>query len=663
MTATRMWIGTRVIPFSLLLLAALPAQDAKRAVPLTRVMGRMELPVRLGPTGMSGYVYRDGIVVRQVEPKSPADGIVLPFDYIRGIQGQELPRAADPRRALGAAIEAAEGGDGKLKLTVLRNGREKRLVLQLKELGALSKTWPFDCKKSERILNDACAYLIRHQYESVLRTNHVTRGCNALLLLARGEPQDMELVRRAAYLLTDDALTAGYQGWSRSYSGIFLAEYYLATKDKVVLPKLRELARTIPAGQMACGSWGHRMPWDGYGAVNQIGLACYLAMILIEDCGISVDAEAMERSRSFFARYAGKGWIPYGDHLPWRGTSGNGKNALAAVAYGVLGGHERVCSDFARSTAASYESREMGHTGAFFSFLWGPIGAARAPRGELQRFLDQQRWYYALSRQGDGGFVCQPNPENLSGRTPGTYTNWGADGTTGGMALFLALPKARLRIFGKSEEGDESPQARMKTIDAFAMQAMRQDLKRGDYWLAEKRMMALERSRGKPLEELRRIKKRIEAHAGEVARGEDYHRQLRNAYKQPRAWRALEKMAKAKQSFYGHLAMETLAKGTRPAPKTQRWRPLWDSRKAKPFAHSGKLAKLRLRARCASGSKVYLNDVCIAEFGEQVGKRNAMDITLPKSVQRLLRPRGNRMRLEGTKKRDWIVLSVTGGRR
>ena len=511
MTGSDMTVSSLVLLSASVLLAP-PSPQVQELTP-TRVVRRMDLPVQLGPTGLSGYVFRSGIVVSAVQPRSPADGKVELGDLIQGAGGERFADGSDPRRALGAAITAAEAGSGLLELEVLRGSRTKTLRVRVEKLGAYAPTWPEGCAKSERILREAGQYLLRHQESAVIRPHAVVRGSNGLLLLALGEPEHMELARRAAYRIADDPLTAGYQGWSRSYSGIFLAEYYLRTKDPIVLPKLRELARTIPAGQMACGSWGHRMPFDGYGAVNQIGLACWLAMILIEDCGIEVDPEAMQRSARFFGSFAGKGWIPYGDHTPWRGNSGNGKNAIAAVAFDLLGGHAEETAEFGRTTAASFEHREEGHTGAFFSFLWGPLGAMRASQGELRGFLDGQSWYYDLARTHDGGIVCQPNPENLSGRTPGTYTQWGANGTTGAMAWPYALHTKRLRILGGEPEG-----VSMRDLDAWAKRAIRQDVRRGDFFLAKARLTALQRSAGQLPRGLSRVARSIEESEGRRSR-------------------------------------------------------------------------------------------------------------------------------------------------
>jgi len=41
------------------------------------------IPTVFGPTGMNGWVLNDSLVVREVEPGSPADGVVMPNDTIQ----------------------------------------------------------------------------------------------------------------------------------------------------------------------------------------------------------------------------------------------------------------------------------------------------------------------------------------------------------------------------------------------------------------------------------------------------------------------------------------------------------------------------------------------------------------------------------------------------
>ena len=409
--------------------------------------------IYLGPTGARGWLDGSRIHVQFISKGSPADGVLHVGDVIVGAGGKSLADWPDPRRVLGNAITAAEEpeGKGRLTLSVERDGEAEDVLVRIRALGKYSETWPFKCAKSKKILDQACKLLARGQYPDGHLQGELGMATSwgGLLLLASGDPKYLDAARRAAYSLAEQPY-AGIvlNAWPAGYGGLYLAEYYLATGDRSVLPKLQELATLIAEGQMACGSWGHSIPWGGYGAVNQVGEVCLIALILAAECGVKVDEAAIRKSALFFLKYAGKGSVPYGDHKPWMGEGGNGKDALAAVIFRLLGKEPEALDYFSRIVAAGYRSREEGHTGCYFSLWWGPIAAISAGEQRFRRFLDYQKWYYDLARTHDGGITCQPNAENLSGRTPGTYTWCGGEYTTGGMGLLYAMPRKKLRILG-----------------------------------------------------------------------------------------------------------------------------------------------------------------------------------------------------------------------
>ena len=397
--------------------------------------------------------------------------------------------------------------------------------------------------------------------------------------------------RRAAYWPTaQDYATVGLNSWPAGYGGLCVAEYYLATGDRTVLPWLERLAKVLAAGQMRCGSWGHSAPWGGYGAVNQVGLTCMIALILTRECGVPVDGAAIGRSADFFRKYAGKGWVPYGDHPPWLGRSGTGKNALAAVAFELLGGEAESVRYFARTVAASHPHREDGHTGSYISFFWGPLAAIHAGDPALRTLLDHQTWHYDLARTWDGGVVNLPNPENLGGRTPGHYTWCGTRHTTGGMALFYALPGRRLRILGapRSVFGASVPapvaaartlyeQRKWKELEAalgrltpehkrfagqlataarlqresvaFALRDFRSSIEEGDAYRASELLKSLERRIGKDNPELAAPQKLMAANEQWVEEGSKYYT----------AWSTLRDYTWQYWHYYGHRAKGLLA--------------------------------------------------------------------------------------------------------
>jgi len=554
---------------------------------------------------------------------APADGILQEGDVILGANGTRFEEDQDPRVILGNAITESETTErkGRLTLLVQRNGAERTAHVPLRVMGSYSPTWPFDCAKSARVLKEACARLAAMQYPDGHLQGELGMATTwaGLLFLASGDAQHLDNARRAAYWLTEQSYAdVGLNSWPCGYSGLFLAEYYLATGDRAVLPQLKALAELLARGQMRCGSWGHKGPWDGYGAVNQIGLTCLIALILTKECGIAVDEAALQRSAAFFRKYAGRGWVPYGDHRPWRGRSGNGKNALAAVAFELLGMEPDVVGEFSRSVAASYRYREEGHTGSYFSLFWGPLGAILAGDDRFRTFMDYQRWYYDLARTHDGGLVCQPNPENLSGRTPGHYTWCGPEFTTGGMALVYALPLKTLRILGagRSVFGRKlsAPLERARTLFeqrkwddlqarlgeiakspalsaeqkrlgdqlgaaaerhtqsvALALRAIKSNVREGDVYRASELLKSLERLLGKDDPQLSAVQKLVADNDRWVEEGRKYYQ----------AWSTLKDYTWQYWHYYGRQAKDLLER-VGPPPVSKDWHALVETSEKTP---------------------------------------------------------------------------------
>ena len=420
----------------------------------------------LGPTGARGWIWAwrlettdsRQILITHVDKGSPADGVLQIGDVILGVNGH--PFADDARKCFGRAITEAETAEnnGILKLIRWRNGTQRHVRLTLRVMGTYRDTAPFGCAKSEKILAAACRHIARHM------KGGIDGKINALALLASGKSDYLGLVRDYARKAGPPDLKLklfggqGMASWHWGYTNLFLTEYYLATGDRAVLPAIREHATKIAQGQSGVGSWGHGMAWPqlnagrlhgslgGYGALNQAGLVCHLSLVLARQCGVKDEAvaRAIERANRFFGFYIGKGAIPYGDHRPgWPVHDDNGKNSIGAVLFD-LQGHAAGARFFSSMTVASYGERERGHTGNYFSFLWGPLGASRAGPAAAAAFLKEQRWYYDLARRWDGSFRYQ----GAAGMAGGEHKYGGWD-CTGAYALAYALPLRKLHITGK----------------------------------------------------------------------------------------------------------------------------------------------------------------------------------------------------------------------
>ncbi len=406
--------------------------------------------MNMGPTGAAVWMRGYHFQVVAIDEGSPADGRLEFGDLVIGANDVLFGAETGHRRALGNAIEEAEGSGEALMLHIVRGDQKMDVAIPIPAMGSFADGWPDACDKSKRIVADASRLVLDAQQANgrIVTISNVGQTMGALLLLATGESAYMDAVRRAVY----HTASREYAGrpsnsWSMGYAGIMLAEYYLATGDDSVLEELQGIVDELVRGQMKSGSWGHRSPGRGYGALNQPGVTAALALVLARECGVSVDETALQRSLDFFSRFAQTGSIAYGDHMPGGSPDNNGTSASGAVLMHLAGRHEDAMA-FARSVALYHWGRERGHTGGFWSIMWGPLGAALAGEDALQTFMHEQTWYYNLSRTWQGGFVLLPYHEALTRFDGSTYITFGPVFSTGGIALAFVAPDRRLRILG-----------------------------------------------------------------------------------------------------------------------------------------------------------------------------------------------------------------------
>ena len=457
----------------------------------------------LGPTGALGWMYVEKgmteksrqILVTAVEKGSPAAGVLEVGDVILGVFGK--PFTEDARKSLGWAIGEAETekGKGLLPLTVWRKEKTQNINLKIQVMGTYSDTSPYNCPKAKKILDQGLAVMVKNMGKE--NGLHI----NELALLASGKSEYLELVRKSAHEVAagtpdaqemwKDSSKGGMRTWHHGYNNLFLCEYYLATGDKTVLPAIRSYTATIARGQGVFGTWGHGYvppaadgqlhgPVPPYGPVNATGLPCFISLVLAEKCGL-VDPElksAIARSSRFFGYYVGKGTIPYGEHRPGVGHDNNGKTSMAAMAF-ALQGRRAETQFFSKMVTASYESREWGHTGNGFSYLWGPIAANCGGPKAMAAFMKELRWYYDLARRWDGAFVNV----GTGGVVASGYH--GMLGSTGCYMLNYAAPLKKIALTGR----DAKPENWLS--DADVAEAVAAERWLGDYAHAKRTTVQL----------------------------------------------------------------------------------------------------------------------------------------------------------------------------
>ncbi len=411
----------------------------------------------LGPVGARGWYYTSEghsraarqIFVTEVAKGSPADGVLAKGDVILGVDG--APFSGDARVGFAHAITAAESAEGILRLVRWRSGKTEPVEIRLAVLGAYSATAPYDCPKSQRILELGCTALAKRMESPnyARRLNPIPRSLNALALLASGKREYLPLIKKEAVWAADFSADS-FMSWYYGYLMIFLGEYVAVTGDTSVLPGLKRLALETARGQSAVGTWGHRFAapngnLHGYGAMNQPGLSLTIGMELAREAGVNdPDVKtAIAKAAAFLRWFTHKGGIPYGDHLPFPAHEDNGKCSAAAVLFDLLGDVE-AADFFARMSTAAYSERERGHTGNYFNCLWALPGVARCGPIAIGAYLKEQAWYLDFARGWDGTFLYQASPEGAEEHAK--YTGWDCSGH---YLIAYSLPLKTLRLTGR----------------------------------------------------------------------------------------------------------------------------------------------------------------------------------------------------------------------
>ncbi len=396
-------------------------------------------PLAFGAIGIEGHALprwpktADTIHVTSCEEGSPAFGKLEAGDIVVGLGNERFTE--HPIVAIARSLDQAEASGGELVL-LLEDG--DKVSLQLRTLGAYSPTAPYNCPKTDAIIEQAADRLMK---EEGLGSSPTRTGL--LGLMATGEERHLDAVRdyihRSDILKVDPKLVDQYlktgqpdmgsTGWTWGYNCIALGEYYLLTRDEAVLPALRTYALGLSRGQDGVGLWGHRMARGdlrrapGYGIMNAASIPNFVGLLIAQKCDLNepvLDA-AIEKTYAYVADHIGNGGFPYGvhGHKP-EIFNNNGSSGSAAISM-ALKGDQRGAKYFSRVCVPTHDQLTVGHASHFFNPLWTPLGAGLSGPEVTHEFFMRSLWYFNGKRHWQGGFPGKGRGGFFAGQALLTY--------------------------------------------------------------------------------------------------------------------------------------------------------------------------------------------------------------------------------------------------
>jgi len=375
--------------------------------------------------------------------------------------------------AMGEAIDAAEGKDGRLVMSVERDGKGREVVVKLRPVGAFAKTFPRGCGKATALRRAACDRMVElldrramARHDGELKRRHIYALVGLALLAEPGQRHDTTLEELRYFLagpddkahIPDDFLKPnGLDNWALVSVATFLSEYRIARKDESLDPVIRRHYDALLKRVRESGVQGHSADVlddphaNDYGGIgiNIISTQMHWALAYGPRLGIRRMKVPFDRSMkhvlsSINTKAGGdNGAVAYvkGNHSGWDSA---GRTAALLLALKIEGIHPEQ-----RKAMASYLIRQHWrtldiHANSVYGPCWVP-GALNAQDPKLYRqWLDAWRWWFALGRgrQGHALYV-------------GGRGNVGGDGYIGFdmcaqlmTALALAPATGRLVAFG-----------------------------------------------------------------------------------------------------------------------------------------------------------------------------------------------------------------------
>jgi hypothetical protein len=431
----------------------------------------------LGVSGIRVELMKDrpeALMVRYVFPDSPADGKVEIGDWIIGAAdrkwkvphqngyGMEKFGPQGPIATFAEAMEDSQSkqAKGKLSLTIEREGKASKVSMKVGKFAP----------DLEKLLD----YLVEHQKKDGSWGSAPQNTFAPLALMASRKKSHQAAVLKNVRMhakttkAEDDSWLIN---WRYMAAAIVMSEYYLATKEKWVLPELQEVydflittqymsmdqinpkakeshPHTYPKSEMdSHGGWGHNPGFEGYGPIAMITAQGALAFAMMEKCGIEVDRERHEAAYAFLDRGAGKNhYVWYKDQAAgqqdWADMGRTGAAAIASHMCEWSGKQRKRGQEFASVIGLHPQSFPDTHASPLMGMAYGALGASVNAKA-YRSLMAANRWWFTLALCGDGSFCYQPNRDN-NGYGAGSRLE-----ATAAVAFMLSIPAKATVMTGR----------------------------------------------------------------------------------------------------------------------------------------------------------------------------------------------------------------------
>ncbi len=358
-------------------------------------------------------------------------------------------------KGLGDALDAALQS-GSLELTVLRDGAEVKLKIAVPKRGSLGDLWPTaDNPRIAAYRRGVCDHLDAMLQGKKGRitvygnaATDITKAMAGLALLASGESRYDGTIRTLARSFAGTAKEQG-SNWRTYYVGVFMAEYFLCTRDSSVLPWLKDAVELIQGRMSSDGFIGHggAFPEAMYGrpaGFHPVGSGSLWFLALAARCGVAIDQGLWSNCAINLGKSSGRdGAIGYSMGYNG-GQDAHARSAQTLLGLCVAGKQVTLRRSVGNYLANNPNTLREAHAYSAPSVLATFLALYMHDERECRRQFGIWSWYFTLAEQ----------PDHTAAYI-GSKRNNGGDVYLGmphimnaAVGIVLGAPKRRLFMYG-----------------------------------------------------------------------------------------------------------------------------------------------------------------------------------------------------------------------
>ena len=411
---------------------AQPAREWKtlRSQKLTQPFA-FSVPMQAGHVGRIDFMTGDKRILGKRLSKnaisceaklSNGSGTSIPIDKLQG----EF-RIPEGNWTLSGRIESSHSGDGKILCTIETTTPAafppalsrylKEIEFPIPQLGSFGSVYSPTGTKALNVNAVMTHRLVAQQLpdgswpkaKSYSSQSFHTAMCG-LALLSTGNPEYNERIKKAAHYVARSS--QGKWAYVRGTRLIFLAEYYLRTRDETILPGLRQHVIDARACVFSDYTCGHSVGGPGYGGYGYTGsssvIACGLALADKGGALGETDRVVLNRMLRRVQSLAAGGVVPYGrtgKHNTEVNEGHRGGCRTGAFVHACLmsgGARHFMNAAVKRYSTAPYGTAENGHATQTLHFFWSSMAIANCGPEAHQNNMSAYLWKFVTYREYDG---------------------------------------------------------------------------------------------------------------------------------------------------------------------------------------------------------------------------------------------------------------------